>query len=172
MPYRFSLQTLLRVRRVEEEGARRTLVAANAALRAAIARRDRADRRYRAFAGVERTVESIGHLLRERLEGELLADQVAAAQREALTMAGEAAVAQAQWSKAAKRVAVLERLEARRMAEHVAEELRGEVAIVDDLVTARYALEHFDTVAGDGAGDGMETNRRPAPALTGTRGSP
>jgi flagellar protein FliJ len=179
MPYRFTLETLLRVRRVEEDQARRALVTANAALRAAIARRDRADGRYRAFSAVERAVPSVEELLCERLEAGFLAEQVTTAQREALASAGQAAIAQAHWSKAAKRVAVLERLEARRRAEHVAEELRLEVALVDDLVTARYVNEQFDPPTGGrshGAADRTRgqagADRRAVPSLAGTRGSP
>lgn len=140
--YHFRLATVLRVRRMEEEAAKLELRAANVALREAEAARDGAQERYRAFAAGGGAVASVVDLHAERLHAGLLAEQVAAAVRVAAARSSAAVLAQARWSKAAKRVAVLERLSQRRRAEHAAAELRAEVALVDDLVTARYAAEH------------------------------
>lgn len=138
---RFRLAAVLRVRRMEEEAAKLELRAANVALRQAVTDRDLAEARYRASTAGGPALASVADLHAQRLQAGLLAEQAAAAQRLALQHAGAAALAQARWSKAAKRVAVLERLEARRSAEQAAEELRAEVALVDDLVNARYAAE-------------------------------
>lgn len=139
--YRFRLATVLRVRRAEEETAKLDLRAANVALREAVAERDRAKQRYEAAAASSAAVGSVEELHAHRLEAGLLAEQVAAAERLAMERTGTAVLAQARWSKAAKRVAVLERLDARRREEHAAEERQAEVALVDDLVSARYAGE-------------------------------
>lgn len=150
--YQFRLATVLRVRRMEEESAKLQLRGANIALRQAIAARDLAEERYRTFTSTGPAAASAVHLLAERLEAGLLAEQVATAQRLAMDRATSAALAQARWSKAAKRVAVLERLDARRRSEHAAAELRAEVALVDDLVTARYAADLADADPSGGAG--------------------
>lgn len=158
--YRFRLATVLRVRRMEEEAAKLDLRASNVALRQAVVARDEAEDRYRAFASGGTAVASAAALHAERLQAGLLAEQAAAAQRVAMERASAAALAQARWSKAAKRVAVIERLAARRRAEHAAAELRAEIALVDDLVTARYAAEHAqadgfdDVVLGTATGAG------------------
>lgn len=139
--YSFRLATVLRVRRAEEETAKFDLRAANVALREAVAARDRAKQRYEALAASSAAVGSVAELHAHRLETGLLAEQVAAAERLAMERTGTAVLAQARWSKAAKDVAVLERLDARRREEHAAEERRAEVVLVDDLVAARYAGE-------------------------------
>jgi flagellar FliJ protein len=157
--YRFRLATVLRIRRMEEETAKLELRAANVALRNAVAARDAADERYRSFTSSKQAIASASELMAERLEAGLLAEQVAATQRRAMERAASAALAQARWSNAAKRVAVLERLDARRREEHAAGELRAEVALVDDLVTARYAAEHADAET-DGAGSDGAGPRR------------
>lgn len=143
----FRLAVVLRVRRLEEEAATLELRAANFALRQAVIARDSAQQRYRGLTSGVQASGSVDQLHAERLEAGLLAEQAATAQRVAMERASAAALAQARWSKAAKRVAVLERLIARRRAEHEAEERRLEVALVDDLVTARFAAEHADADA-------------------------
>ena len=147
--YHFRLAAVLRVRRAEEEAAKLELRAANVALREAVAARDLAAERYRALAAEGATTGSVADLHAQRLHAGLLAEQVAAAERLAMERTGTAVLAQARWSKAAKRVAVLERLDARRRAEHRAEEQRAEIALVDDLVTARYASEHAELDGAD-----------------------
>lgn len=139
--YRFRLETVLRVRRVEEERAKRALLEANTALRAAVERRDRTRERYRAFTARGREVRTVCELQGERLEAGFLADEAAAAQKAAISVASDAALARVQWSKAARQVAILERLDERRRAEHAVEEQRAEIAFVDDIVTGRYVAE-------------------------------
>lgn len=172
--YRFRLATVLRVRRMEEETAKLELRTANLALRQAVAARDLVDERYRAYASDRTAITSAAELQAERLEAGLLAEQLAKAQRIAIERATAAALAQARWSRAAKRVAVIERLDARRRSEYVAEELRAEVALVDDLVTSRYASEQSDADQSGGVDPDLAAwlasgaADRPA-VLTGTR---
>ncbi len=139
--YRFRLETVLRVRRIEEEGAKHTLRAASAALRAAIDQRDHARHRYLTFADAERAVCTLEGLLDARLHAGLLADEVTRTERAAIDAANKAALSRLQWSMAARRVAILERLDERRRAEHAAEALRADAAVVDDIVTSRYRVD-------------------------------
>jgi flagellar protein FliJ len=161
--YQFRLATVLRVRRMEEEAAKVELRAANLALRQAVTARDAAEERYRAFTALGAAVVSAAQLHAERLEAGLLAEQCSVTQRVALERAAGAALAQARWSKSAKRVAVLERLDARRREEHAAAELRAEVALVDDLVTARYAAEHLEADYLGAEGSDVSTWSMPVP---------
>lgn len=136
MRYAFALATVLRVRRAQERAAQARLLAANASLVSAIEARDLAEARYRSTGSL---VVDRASLLAERCQAGLAAATVERARREVSRAAGEAALAHVGWTEAAKRVAMLERLDARRRAEHLVEEGRREVAMVDDIVAARYA---------------------------------
>jgi len=137
MRYRFPLETVLRVRRAEERAARARLLLANATLVSAIASRDLADARYRATGS--RVVDLVS-LLEERCAAELAAVALEHAKKMVSRAASEAALAHVAWTSAAKRVATLERLDERRRGEHLVDEARREVAMVDDIVAARYAM--------------------------------
>lgn len=137
--YRFRLETVLRVRRAEESDAKAALLLANARLRQALEVRDAAQRHYRDVIEAQDGTRTVEQLVRDRWEAGLCAEALAVAQRGAMRAAGEAALAQVDWSQAARRVAVLERLDERRRAEHAEEERRAEQGVVDDLVTARFA---------------------------------
>jgi len=144
--YQFRLEVVLRLRRAEEEQAKESLMAANRHLRRSVERRDVALGRYRALAA------PLGPLGREEFDRErsratLAADALQAAQRHVTSAAAAAALAQIEWSQAARKVAVLERLDARRRAEHADEERREEVAVVDDIVTLRFVTERSDADA-------------------------
>lgn len=150
--YRFRLETVLRVRRAEEADAKAALLQANARLRAALEARERAQQHYRDVVDHHDGHGTREQLRRERWEASVAADVLAAAQREAIRGAGEAALAQVDWAQAARRVAVLERLDLRRRAEHAAEEQRREASAVDDLVTARFVAEPPGPRVGPGGG--------------------
>ena len=136
MTYVFRLQTVLRVRRAEEKAARANLHLANASLVSAIEARNRAQTRYLATSA---QVADLASLLDERCVADLSARTLERAQRRMGRAASEAALAHVAWTSAAKRVAMLERLDERRHAEYLEEEARREVAMVDDIVAARYA---------------------------------
>lgn len=138
MKYVFRLATVLRVRRAEETTARASLMLANSSLVSAIGARELAEARYRAASS---TVTDVAALLEERCNADLAAGTLERAQRRVSRAASEAALAHVSWTGAAKRVKMLERLDERRRAEHREEEGRREVAMIDDLVAARYTLQ-------------------------------
>ncbi len=138
--YEFRLATVLRVRRAEKEAAQAVLMRANHELRARIAERDREAARYAAICASASTgARTLEEFRREELAVELGARVLDDAQRAVAAAAASAALAQVAWSGASGRVEILERLDARRRAEWAEEERRAEVALIDDLVTARYA---------------------------------
>ncbi|HET6792939.1 MAG TPA: hypothetical protein VFH45_00770 [Acidimicrobiales bacterium] len=135
--YRFRLAGVLRVRRLEEEAARGRLFEARAALVAATTAVEAALAHYRS-APQPLGEMSLEELSRHRLLADLAASSLAAARTAAEQAAATAAIRQAEWSAAAARVAVLERLDERRREEHRLEADRAEVAVLDDLTTSRH----------------------------------
>jgi len=138
MRYRFRLEVVLRLRRAEEERAKEALMTANRRLRQALAARDVATDRYRALS------VTLGPLSRATLDAErarasLAAESQHLAQRAVASAAAAAALAQIEWTRAAREVAVLERLDARRQAEHAELVQREEAAVIDDIVALRFA---------------------------------
>ncbi len=136
MRYRFRLATVRRVRRAQESAAREALHHANAALVVAIAARDAAAVHYREVETAD--AADAETLRRDRLFAELAATALARARKEANRKASEAALAHVEWQLTARRVAALDRLDERRRLEHAVEENRREIAVVDDVVTARF----------------------------------
>jgi flagellar FliJ protein len=136
--FRFRLDQVLHVRRVQEDRARFQLLSANRDAHLASALVDErlaayAERRLptgtQSFEDFERAVF--------RLDAAAGAIGVARARhREALVVVDER---RAEWTDARRRVAALERLEERRRAEHAVEVQRAEDQLVDDLVVARHA---------------------------------
>ena len=141
--YRFRLEAILRLRVAEEEHARAVLGRAerqlHAAWRLAIPS-SRADRSLRPAFGPR--ASDVFH--REEAVTGLAAATLRVAEREVALVAEAAARARVVWSEAARRVAILERLDERRRAEHEDEERRAEVALVDDIVTARYVANEIE----------------------------
>jgi flagellar export protein FliJ len=136
--FRFRLDQVLHVRRVQEDRARFHLLSANRDAHLASAVVDErlaayAERRMptgtQSFEDFERAVF--------RLDAAAGAIGVARARhREALAVVEER---RTEWTGARRRVAALERLEERRRAEHAIEVQRAEDQLVDDLVVARHA---------------------------------
>ncbi len=136
--FRFRLDQVLHVRRVQEDRARFQLLSANRDAHLAAARVDErladyAERQMptgtQSFAEFERAVF--------RLDAAAGAVGVArAAHRDALVVVDER---RGEWTDARRRVAALERLEERRRVEHAIEVQRAEDQLVDDLVVARHA---------------------------------
>ncbi|MCU1495390.1 MAG: hypothetical protein JWO62_3154 [Acidimicrobiaceae bacterium] len=143
--YEFRLAAVLRLRRAEEEQARETLSAANGRLRAQILERDLQAARY-ALLARETSATTLDGLLAEQHAAGLAAAVVAQANRATTTAAADAALAQVAWTGASKRVKILERLDDRRRDEHAASDQLAEVAVIDDIVTARYVSEHRSTL--------------------------
>lgn len=135
--YAFRLDAVLRLRRAEQEQARASLAAANTELRSLLVQRDQEARRYADLVAGPGALDVAG-LAAERSAAELAAASLRACEDRVAEAATRAAIAQVAWLEAHRRVLALERLEQRRRAEHEAAVLREEVALVDDLVNARY----------------------------------
>jgi flagellar protein FliJ len=135
--YQFRLDTVLRVRRIEEE---RELVALAAARQAAVAaERAAVDclTRYRSLAGTGQRSSSTAFVAgRGRLS--LAADSVREADAAHARAVEAADVQRGRWTESARRVSSLERLDERGRAEHDVEVRRDEDRTVDDLVTGRF----------------------------------
>ncbi len=136
--FRFRLEQVLRVRRIQEDRARAALLTANRDAHEAAMRVEAsiAEYRTRSFPdGVQPYVEFERALF--------LLDTAASAvelsrraHRDALVVVD---VRRTEWMDARRRVHALERLEERRRAEHELENRRAEDRLVDDLVVARHA---------------------------------
>jgi flagellar FliJ protein len=134
--YRFRLEQVLRVRRIEEERARAELAHANRALAEAEADLELQIVTYASLQPKAETLATELFLLdrarRERLAGAV----VTAGGRQIL--AGEVVEARRQeWSATAQRVAALERLDDRRREEHGVVEARADANVLDDIATTR-----------------------------------
>jgi flagellar export protein FliJ len=136
--FRFRLDQVLHVRRVQEDQARFALMSANRDAQTAQTRVDErlADYELRrlplgpqSYAEFERAVFLLD-------SGAAAVGAARATQREALAVVEER---RAGWTDARRRVAALERLETRRRAEHAIEVQRADDRLVDDLVVARHA---------------------------------
>jgi flagellar export protein FliJ len=136
--FRFRLDQVLHVRRVQEDRARAELLTANRDAHLAAARVDQrlADYNERTlplgpqtFADFERAVFLLD-------AGAASVETARASHRDAVTVVEARRV---DWTDARRKVAALERLEARRRAEHAVEVQRAEDQLVDDLVVARHA---------------------------------
>lgn len=149
--YVFRLQGVLQLRRAEEAQAREVLGAANARLRQAIAARDVEVARYRRVAAAATaTATSVETLLAEMQGASLAAETVAAARQAVSVAAVDTALAQVAWTACSRKVKILERLDERRRAEHAEQAQRAEIAVVDDIVTARYLSEQRSASATSG----------------------
>ena len=136
--FRFRLEQVLRVRRVQEDQARGELLLANRAAQVAAQRVEERVAEYEGrsmpsgtttYADFERAV-----FMLDAAAGAIQVAKVAYA--ETLVVVDERRAA---WAAARQKVAALERLEERRAAEHAIEVRRAEDRLVDDLVVARFA---------------------------------
>ena len=136
--YKFRLDTVLRVRRVEEDRAVAALAAARRQLDAAEQTLQDSLDRYTGVPAAQGPLP-LDALLRARAHQELVAASVVHAGTQRLRAEAIVEVQRAEWSAAAQRVAALERLDERRRAEHALEAQRQETIEVDDMVVARAA---------------------------------
>jgi flagellar export protein FliJ len=136
--YRFSLESVLHVRRTQEETARQQLAAANLDLRQSRAALIGETERYQALRDAPGPCD-MDSFRASRLGAEHVAGCVVAA-RQRVESSGLAATARrAEWSHAAREVAALERLDERRQSEWQTEFRRQEDVEVNDMVTARWS---------------------------------
>ena len=137
--YRFRLETVLRVRRVQEDVARGDLARANAAVAAAAADVEAARERLAGMASEPVPANPVEWQARRAL---LLgrAAEITARQTDLQAADTERAGRQRALAEARTRVRALERLDERRRAEHAVEMGRDDSRTLDDLVTARARL--------------------------------
>lgn len=135
--YQFRLESVLRVRRAQEELARQELARANIRLREATARRHAQEDHYRTVVS-DTAAADPRQLLAERVRGDLAAQALNGARRAATETEVAAAVRHAAWRETAQRVAALERLDDRRRDEHARTSQQAEIAETDDFVAARW----------------------------------
>ena len=138
--FRFRLDQVLHVRRVQEDQARFKLLAANRDAHLAAVRVDErlADYAGRAMPVGPQTYEAFERAVFMLDSGAAAVGSARTSHREALAVVDERRV---DWTDARRKVAALERLEERRRAEHAVEVQRSEDQLVDDLVVARYVRE-------------------------------
>jgi flagellar export protein FliJ len=135
--FRFRLDSVLRVRRIQEEQAKARLLTANALAREA----ERVvDARLVHYYELQRPAGVQVEPLFARTWGHLdtAADAVDVAREQRIAALAAVAERRAEWTDASMRVAALERLEARQRAEHAVEVQRDEDRLTDDLVVSRY----------------------------------
>jgi flagellar export protein FliJ len=136
--YRFRLESVLGVRRAEEEKARGQLVAANAAVTAQeqlLAERDRAYQISLKSSGMRPCAD----FLFEQSSRSAHAAAVVEQRRRVREAYDDAARARGVWMGAAARVGALERLDERQRNEHRAAALKEDELTTDELVVSRYA---------------------------------
>ena len=136
--FRFRLDQVLHVRRVQEDQARFKLLAANRDVQLAAAR---VEQRLTDYAGRSLPMGPQSYADFERAvflldSGAAAVGTARVAHRESQEVAESRRI---DWTDARRRVAALERLEERRRAEHAVEVQRAEDQLVDDLVVARHA---------------------------------
>jgi flagellar protein FliJ len=136
--YRFSLESVLHVRRTQEESARQQLAAANRDLQQSRAALIAETERYLARTNTPGPCD-LDSFRASRLGAEHAAGCVAAARRRVESTGLAATARRAEWSDAARQVAALERLDERRQSEWQTEFRRQEDVEVNDMVTARWS---------------------------------
>ncbi len=136
--FRFRLEQVLRVRRIQEDRERAALLAANRAAHEAAMRVEAslAEYRTRSFPEGAQTYEAFERALFMLDTAASAVELSRRAHRDALAVVEQR---RAEWIEARRRVQALERLEERRRAEHELENRRAEDRLVDDLVVARHA---------------------------------
>jgi flagellar FliJ protein len=136
--FRFRLDQVLRVRRVQEDQAKAALMGANHAARQAAVQVETRLAEYttRGFPSGPQSYEQFEHSLFMLDSAAGAVDVARVAHRDALEVVADRRV---DWTGARRRVAALERLEDRRRDEHALEMRRAEDRLVDDLVVARHA---------------------------------
>ena len=135
--YRFRLQSVLRVRRLQEDVARTALANATAAVTAAEGDVMRA-RAWLESLCTQAPPHGPAAWEAHRRVQLAAADELAARGAELDQALAERRARQAALAEARTRVRALERLDERRRAEHAAEAARQDERVADDLVTSRF----------------------------------
>jgi flagellar FliJ protein len=135
--FRFRLEQVLRIRRLQEDQAKAELLGANRLAHEAATRVEERLQEYRgrAFPDGPQPYETFERAL-FMLDAAASAVDVARARH--VAACDIVAERRDEWAAARMRVGALERLEERRREEHALEARRDEDRLVDDLVVARY----------------------------------
>ena len=135
--YKFRLDTVMRVRRTEEDLAKAQLAQANARVAEAVAM---VDARLAHYAALPPSggAGSTATFMASRFRQETAAAAVVAAKVARVAALQDAEAYRQVWSKKASEVSVLERLDERRRTEHVLEAARQADIEVDDIVVGRF----------------------------------
>lgn len=140
--YRFSLDSVLRARRAQEEAARQSLADANHRLRRCRARHEAALDAYRIVASSPARGPGERDLFLDDRSREL---RLAEAVEQASTIVAECEVQTAAcysaWVLAGQRVASLERLDERRRSEWKYAQAIAEATLIDDIVNSRWSMQ-------------------------------
>jgi flagellar FliJ protein len=137
--YRFRLDTVLRVRRTEEDLAKAELARANARVAEAVARVDARLTHYSALPSVgPGATGPTAVFMASRFRQDTAAAAVVAAKVARMAALQDAEAYRLAWSKKATEVQVLERLDERRRTEHEVEATRQADLEVDDIVVTRF----------------------------------
>lgn len=137
--YVFRLESVRRVRNVEQDLAKAALLQANSEVQRAIQAVEARTEEFEASNSQLTGTGSIESFMKQRYFNELAGKAVIVAQASARAAELEAAAKRDLWSEAAKRVKALDNLNARRREEHTLEAQRDEIREIDDIVTGRYA---------------------------------
>ena len=142
--YKFRLDTVLRVRRTEEDLAKAELARANARVAEAVAL---VDARLTHYAALPVAVGggSTATFMSSRFRQDAAARAVVAAKAARVAALQDAEAYRAAWSHKAQQVSVLERLDDRRRTEHALEAARQADLEVDDIVVTRHG-RHEDSL--------------------------
>lgn len=146
--YRFRLEQVVRIKRLEEDQARYDLARCNAVLGRAREALSFEQARYAALS-VHVGVMSADGLENEMAVGALRAATLLEAERRMDSSEALVRTARSVWVERHRGVAVLKRLDDRRRIEHDLDAQREEAAAIDDMVTARWRLRHSPRVRGE-----------------------
>lgn len=146
--YRFSLETALRVRLVQEEAARFALVRANAELNRATAAYHEALGRCDSFDAGD-ALQDLDSFRHKRDVADRLAESAHSAWIVVDNATDEVAARHEDWLTASRRVTALQKLDDRRRSEWTVEEQRAEMAAIDESAISRWQAR----AAGHDSGD-------------------
>jgi flagellar FliJ protein len=138
--YKFRLDTVLRVRRTEEDLAKAELARGNARVAEAVAIVDARLAHYAALP-VAAGGGSTATFMSSRFRQETAARAVVAAKAARVAALQDAEAFRTVWSQKAQQVSVLERLDDRRRTEHEFEAARQADLEVDDIVVGRFGRD-------------------------------
>jgi flagellar biosynthesis chaperone FliJ len=145
--YSFRLQTVLRVRRIQEEQAKTALLLANRALHDAEIERTARWNRYDSTTA-DTALCTVAEFEAGRFRWDMAAQSAILADHLRDARAFEVVTARHTWTAASQRVEILERLDERRRDEWQHEFDHDELVEVDDIVTGRYR-RHREQHGGD-----------------------